>query len=315
MNFGEILLKAWKIVWKHKVLWIFGILAGCGQATGSNGSNFSYQFSNNNYGSGLIPQNIQDFFNYYNRLSEGQVSAIVIGTILVILLLVIITTFLGTIGRIGLIRGTRQADQGVEKLIIGDLFSSSFPYFWRIFLLNLLIGIAIIVLILLLVMPIILLTKATNWISLICLLPLVCVSVPFSWFVGLIIQQASIAIVIENIPILQGLRRCWELVKSNFSALALMALILYMGVNLIGGFIIGIPVMAAVVPAIMGIVSNTGSRATSGLVTGAICFIAYLPILLLLSGTLRAYVDSAWTLTYLRLTQKPASVETISPAL
>ena len=31
MDFGEILSKAWKIIWKFKILWIFGILTSCGQ--------------------------------------------------------------------------------------------------------------------------------------------------------------------------------------------------------------------------------------------------------------------------------------------
>src|SRR5437773_2631742 len=26
-NFGEILTRAWQIIWKHKILWVFGILA------------------------------------------------------------------------------------------------------------------------------------------------------------------------------------------------------------------------------------------------------------------------------------------------
>ncbi len=30
-NFGEVLSRAWQIIWKHKVLWIFGILASCSQ--------------------------------------------------------------------------------------------------------------------------------------------------------------------------------------------------------------------------------------------------------------------------------------------
>ena len=29
MDFSEVLGKAWRIIWKHKVLWIFGIFAGC----------------------------------------------------------------------------------------------------------------------------------------------------------------------------------------------------------------------------------------------------------------------------------------------
>ena len=27
-NFGEVLTRAWQIIWKHKVLWIFGIWQG-----------------------------------------------------------------------------------------------------------------------------------------------------------------------------------------------------------------------------------------------------------------------------------------------
>lgn len=30
MDYGEVLSKAWKIIWKHKILWLFGILASCG---------------------------------------------------------------------------------------------------------------------------------------------------------------------------------------------------------------------------------------------------------------------------------------------
>jgi hypothetical protein len=44
-----------------------------------------------------------------------------------------------------------------------------------------------------------------------------------------------------------------------------------------------------------------------GLLTAALCFLAYLPVLLVLSGILRAYIESAWTLTYMRLTNKPVA--------
>ena len=33
-NFGEVLTRAWQIIWKHKVLWIFGILASCARGGG-----------------------------------------------------------------------------------------------------------------------------------------------------------------------------------------------------------------------------------------------------------------------------------------
>jgi len=41
MDYGEVLSKAWQITWKYKVLWIFGILAGCGGQFGNNSFNYS----------------------------------------------------------------------------------------------------------------------------------------------------------------------------------------------------------------------------------------------------------------------------------
>ena len=33
-SFGEVLTRAWQNIWKHKVLWIFGILASCARRGG-----------------------------------------------------------------------------------------------------------------------------------------------------------------------------------------------------------------------------------------------------------------------------------------
>jgi hypothetical protein len=38
----------------------------------------------------------------------------------------------------------------------------------------------------------------------------------------------------------------------------------------------------------------------------ALCCVSYLPILIVVSGIIRAYIGSAWTLTFLRLTKWPA---------
>ena len=45
MDFGEVLTKAWKIIWKFKVLWIFGILSSCGQGSGNSGNPGGVQYS------------------------------------------------------------------------------------------------------------------------------------------------------------------------------------------------------------------------------------------------------------------------------
>jgi len=49
----------------------------------------------------------------------------------------------------------------------------------------------------------------------ICCSRLICLLVPVAIAVNVIIEQATIAIVVENLGVMDGLHRGWEVVKSN----------------------------------------------------------------------------------------------------
>ena len=299
MDFGEVLSRAWQIVWKHKVLWIFGILASCSNANGAPGNaRTSFQ--------GDVPPSIERFFDQFGRIPDWQIALFVGAVILIILLLVVLAIFLSTVGRIGLIQGTLKADQGAESLAFGELFGDSTPYFWRIFGLNLIVGIAAVVLVLLILVPFIFFGVATLGVGFLCLIPLICIFVPLFWLLNLVVEQANIAIVVEDVGIFDGLRRGWEIFKTNLGSILVMGLILSLGVNLIAGFIIALPLAFIVSPAIIGAIAGTDQTIGGGLLIAALCFVAYLPVLLILSGALRSYIESAWTLTFLRLTRGAA---------
>ena len=294
-NFGEVLTRAWQIVWKHKVLWIFGIFAGCSRG-GGGGSGGGGGGGGGGTGPGNQP------FSQFERVFEqiGQwVSEnpwVVAVVVVLVLALVILTILLGTIGRIGLIKGTYQAEQGAERLVFGELFSGSMPYFWRVFGLSVLIGLIG----LLIFIPFVLFGVLTAGIGFVCLLPLLCILIPVLWAVSVVIEQANAAIVLDDLGIGDGLRKGWEVVRSNAGPMILLALILFIGSGVIG-FIIAIPIIAAVFPLILGAASNN----TNPVWITAVCCAVYFPILLVLSGILNAYVQSVWTLTYMRLTTKP----------
>jgi hypothetical protein len=295
MDYGEVLSRAWQIIWKHKVLWIFGILASC--SSSNNGSLPS--------GSGSVWQ--ADEFPYQiertiNLMPDWQIIMFVGLIFLVALVLALLVIFLGTIGRIGLIRGTAQADRDIENLPFGELFSGSMPYFWRVFLLNLLVGLFLAVAI-------------TALILTICLAPLACLMIPVACVVSVILEQASIAIVLEELGIMDGLKRGWEVVKLNPGPMIIMWLILVLGIGLLGGIIIGIPLILSLGPIIALLFTGAERAIIGGLVVAAICFTAYLPFLFVLSGILRSYVGSAWTLTFLRLTAPagPSGPEPLEP--
>jgi hypothetical protein len=311
MDIGEVLTKAWNTIWKHKILWVFGILASCGQGggggSGGGGGNTGYQFSG---GDPNVSPDVERFFDGADRFFQQIEAAQIIGFIAILLVFFLILWFvmlaLSTIGRVGLIQGTVKAEDSTAQFTFMELFESGKPFFWRILGLNVLIGLAAFVLVLLIVLPLVGITALTFGIGLLCLIPLICLMIPVSWVITIIIEQANIAIILEDIDIFTGVRRGWEIFRDNLGNIIVMALIL-----LIGGWLVGIifalPIFLVVFPAVFGAVlggfSDSALPFGGGIAMAALCFVGYLPILIVLGGILRAFIQSAWTLTYIQLTQ------------
>ena len=304
-NFGEVLTRAWQITKKYKVLWIFGILAGCSRGGGGGGGgNTGYSTGPSDFD---VPPEIRRFTLFMEDFvawAEDNLWIFIALILVVILLLVVISTLLGTVGRIGLIRGSYAAEQGLELLAFGELFSTSMPYFWRVFGLSFLIGLAFFIL----VVPFVLMGIFTAGVGFLCILPLVCLLVPVGMVVGIIIEQANRAIVLEDLGMFEGLKRSWEIVRSNVGPIIIMALILF-GITLVIGIIISLPIFIIVFPSIFAFAMGEGQTFTP-LYIAVACLCLYAPVSWFLNGILTTYTQTAWTLTYMRLTRKPETPET-----
>ena len=257
-NFGEVLTRAWQITWKYKVLWIFGILAGCtnGGGGGGGGGNSGYRVGPSD--TNLPPEMKRFFHEMGNFVSwvEDNLWFFVAIMVLVFLVLMIISVFLGTIGRIGLIKGSYEAEQGTEKLVFGELFSTSMPYFWRVFGLTFLIGLAFFIIL----VPIVL-VGVLSVVGIACLIPFICLLIPIGIAVGIIVEQANRAIVMEDLSMLDGLKRGWEVARSNVGPILVMALILF-GIGLVLGIVISLPIFLIVFPAIFAFAMGEGQSFT-----------------------------------------------------
>lgn len=302
MDYSEILSRAWQIIWKHKILWIFGILAGCasgGGGGGGGGGNISNQ-----------QEASEPLQRTFENIPPEVLTAIIIGVVCLVLIIVVISIFLGTIGKIGLIRGAIQADQDMEaRLTFGELFQGSLPYFWRVFLLSLLVGIVIFLVVGAALMLGIFGTAVTLGLGLICLIPMICLLIPVGIVVSVLVDQSSIAIVSENLGIIEGLQRGWYVIRNNLGPIAVIWLILELGVRFIGGIILGLPILLILTPLLVSFISGSEPALSAGAIISAICFIGYLPFLIGLSGVLNSYVQSGWTLTFRRLTKSQAPAE------
>jgi hypothetical protein len=132
-----------------------------------------------------------------------------------------------------------------------------------------------------------------------------------AWIVSVVLQLANVALVSDDLGIMDGLRRGWETARANVGPVVVMALILGIG-GWLAGLLIALPVILVALPAGMGIVFGelAGSRGVlaTGLVTAGVCLAVYLPVLIVAQGILQAYIQGAWTLTYSRLRgQNPAA--------
>jgi len=174
------------------------------------------------------------------------------------------------------------------------------PFFWRIFGLNFLLGLAVFILI----VPFVILGIVTAGIGFLCFLPLLCILIPLGWALMIVLEQAQVAIVIEELNMLDGIRRGWQIAKSNIGAMIIMALILGIGGAIIG-VVIAIPVIFAVVPVIIGAATLKESFTPVWIALG--CFAAYLPVLIFFNGIITAYIQSAWTLTFMQLSKPKES--------
>ena len=328
LNFGEILSKAWKITWRFKILWIFGILASCG--TGGNGSNFNFNSgSRTNMPLGETPnlppgfeENLQRVVRFFEN------PAVIAGFLGVICILILITIFLSIMGRIGLIKGAVDADAGAERLGFGELWKSGLHYFWRFFGLSLLIGSPVLLIYLALVAGAIVafLTVVSgsrnNPLSgaapaLVVVIPLICGLVCLIILLAIVISflspQAERAIVVENEGVISGIRRGWNVLTHNPGPI----LIIWLITIVIGAavrVVVALPILIVVFPAVMATMIGGNIYSNIPLILALLCVLPYLPVSLVLNGILQTYLQSVWTLTYLRLT-KPRDEAQVPAAL
>ena len=187
------------------------------------------------------------------------------------------------------------------------------PYFWRIFGLSLVLAIPILIIVFGLAGGFAVFAisasgvNAAPGLGALAMIPIfigcVCLLIPVMFVVGMIFTQSERVIVLEDLGVLPAISRGWEIFRANLGPIILMAIILGV-IGFVVGLVIAIPILIIVFPALIAFIAG-GVQNNTPLIFMGVCFCLYLPVLLLLNGILTAYAESAWTLTYMRLTHKP----------
>jgi hypothetical protein len=320
-DFGDILTRAWRITWKNKGLWVLGILAsflsGGSFSSGSNGGGGSGSGSGGNNGAFELQQ-FQRFWEQY----QNTIIAVALGVVCLILVLGLISTVLGLIGRGGLIAGARKAS-AAGQVSLGEAWSAGTQNMGRLFTLWLITDLPFALLGLLLVGGVLLFGfnlfaqavqnphALDNWVpgavlvGLACLLPLLCVLGLAGVVARILNHMGTLAAVLENLSGMAALRRGWAVLRANPAPLIILGVV-FAVISGVLGFVAALPMIAIVLPAAvgvaMGVVASNNAVIGGSLIFAALCCVAYVPILFVVRGVFETWAYSAWTLTYDKLT-------------
>lgn len=305
MDFGKVLTGAWQTIWKYKVLWLFGILAGCGGQAGNFTGNFGANF---NFGTGQndtpnLPPQMQRFFNQWSRgLAEffsDRDALFFIGLICVGLLILVLFWAIGVYGKVGLIKGTLRSEAG-NPVSFGSVHADLWPQYGAALGLNLLLALLPIAVAIALGLVAVMSAAVTFGLGLLCLIPLVCVAVPAVIGYNIFAEMANIALIRENLGVGSAIAKGWQVLRDQLGPLAGMGLILILG-GLLVGVVLTVPMLAIFAPLFFALIGDQPQAVETGLRTTGILLLIAVPIYIVLSGIISSYVQSAWTLTYQQL--------------
>jgi len=293
MNLGYILTEAWRIVWKHKLLWLLGILSSC--ATGNSEFNnlLNAAQANPDY---QAPPQIRAWVQNVTLHPENFIGLfLTAGAVLCLLWALMLVIDAASV--LAGMRGALNAADGAEHLALGELLTQIRPQLGSVIVLWLVsaFGAGLFGLALGLGLGF---SIVTVGLGLICLLPLLCLSLPLFFIFSVVTNFALVAMLDEGHGLIQGLERGWSVFRAHWGdALGLWASML--GIGLLVGMLLSLPAFLALLPALLP--GELLPASIDAFWLALACTVAYLPALIAGRGLLAAYGETAWVLAYREL--------------
>jgi hypothetical protein len=315
MNYGEIFSRAFAIVWRSKILWVFGILASC---AGNLGLNLSAPTGGppNQPGTELpVPNGVggsaqslllEVIAMASDRWAPGfaEQNGLLLFCLSLLLGLgfAILLAVLTSAGRVALIQGTLEANENGSSLPFREAIEQLRPFLGRAIGLNLSANLVVGGVLVLFLVCIGFFITATFGFGAFCAIPILCLVPAVVWFYTIYVEQANIALVVDDLPVRDAFSTSWRLVRANLPVVLLLGLMLGVA-GAIGYYILNLPLLFSVWGVLLvelqgGLINDF---AGGGYLVAGLCLVLYLPVLLLLTGAVAAFIRAAWTLAYLEL--------------
>lgn len=284
MPLGEIIEKAYKITWKNRALWFYGILLTIFSGGGSSNFDLTEEQANSILG----------------RIPQAALIPILIGAGVFLFIFLIVSLIVSSWSEAALIKGVKKIDEGKEvtRKEIGKTGKRSV---WKLIVLNFFIpfgiALALVLLILLGVLGVVALqNQAANSIGIALLVILALVLIPVLVYFGMVWLLAAPYVVLEGKNVIESLKAAYKLLRGKFWWTLLF--------NIIIGIIAAAIAMGLMIPlAALGLgsfLSFTNDIFALGGVL-AVVAVVYLVFFIFVLGVVQTFARAGQTLWWLEL--------------
>jgi hypothetical protein len=359
----KILKRSWHILWSYRALWVFGLIlamAGAG-SSGSNGSNSSSRYEANSqdnqqqHSGDFDPEDLKQFFKDAPQemkkvLNEGLAEIgipgedlntlvwIAVAFIILCIILSLVVTVARYVAETSVIRMVDEYENTGAKMTVREGFRIGWSRTsWRLFLINLIVNLPMILTMLLLlglgIMVFMSFTQGGKEAAMIS----VVVSAAILFLVFFVVAIVSIflgllrhffwrACALENLTVRESLSRGFQMARQNWKSVGIMWLVM-IGLGIVWAilsvvaFVLTLPVVAvtavagalvAVIPALLA--GGLTSLFLNGWLPWIVGALFVLPLFftiafspwLLLQGWQTVFTSTVWTLVYRELKALPA---------
>jgi hypothetical protein len=286
LEIGEVLSRAWQIIWKHKVLWAMSLLP------------FLISILFLPIWLILVFQRDFDIDQLSTRMQSPVFTTL---AIVFYLAMIVASIFLQIASRSSVTLGIYRAEAVRQPFAFMDLLKDGLQYFWRIMGMVLLIGAGIIAAFIAFFLVLGALSFVTMGLAALCMQPLFFLLIPFMWLVMAFMEQSESAIIADGMSVMGSIQQAYALIKANIWKYVLLTIILYVGVGLLTSLVM-VPLM---IPMFIFMTRNFDASMDFNhmLRLQAVFGMVVLPIMIVIQSLSLTYIKSVMVLVYLRLTR------------
>jgi hypothetical protein len=195
--------------------------------------------------------------------------------------------------------GALKVKKGAGKLTLRELFTESWPYFWRVLGLYFIFGGAWFLLIFSFMTVNVFGSALTFGLASLCFVPFFFLTIPIAIVGYSVLELAQAAIIEDDMPTMEAIGHGWRLFRENALNVVLLMVILYFAFSILSSVIV-FPLMFPMMLLPMGLDSSGSFNKIM-----PVFFLVLFPLMFVLTsvvqGILMTFFQSAWAVAYLRL--------------